>query len=269
MHVQYDAGTDTEFLWSMPNDIPNVAPEFLFAFPVYNDAGTYYAPHAHEYNELVLIQSGRFRSRVGAQEHIAVLNDILLYPSNTCHEEWAEDNKPVVTWACAFNWDGYKQGESISCHDTDGKVQQLVAELAAVHFRRKIRAPGDHEEKCRLFLTQVLTEIDRLRSEGPHAVVEKARAYIRSNLDKSLTVDDVAATVGLSRCHFSRMYRATTGHTPWNDIQRLRMEEAQRLITSTTLPLHAIAPKVGIANEYHLSRLLKTVLGTSVRKLRQ
>jgi len=38
---------------------------------------------------------------------------------------------------------------------------------------------------------------------------------------------------------------------------------------ATTLSLHEIAPKVGIADEFRLSRLLRTYLNVSARELRR
>jgi transcriptional regulator GlxA family with amidase domain len=48
----------------------------------------------------------------------------------------------------------------------------------------------------------------------------------------------------------------------------IRLEAARELLLKTNLPLKAIAPKVGFASEFHLSRLLRTRLGIGARQIR-
>jgi len=74
--------------------------------------------------------------------------------------------------------------------------------------------------------------------------------------------------VGLTKNHFIRQYRILAGRTPMEDVRFLRVEKASELIVATPLPLHEIAPLVGIPNVYHLSKLLKSLLGVGVRELR-
>jgi len=52
------------------------------------------------------------------------------------------------------------------------------------------------------------------------------------------------------------------------DARVLRAEMAHHLILTTSLPLDEIAAQVGVDTEFHLSRMLKSVLGASVRELR-
>jgi len=49
----------------------------------------------------------------------------------------------------------------------------------------------------------------------------------------------------------------------------MRVAQAHHLLMNTALPLHEIGPLVGIRDEFHLSRLLKTVYGVGPRELRQ
>ena len=69
------------------------------------------------------------------------------------------------------------------------------------------------------------------------------------------------AVSGLSKYHFVRQYHSITGHTPMEDARFLRVAQAHHLLMNTALPLHEIGPLVGIRDEFHLSRLLKTVYG--------
>lgn len=243
---------------------------FLHAYPVHTDANEHYSLHAHTHHELVLVQSGRFRSQVSGIEYIVVPGDILLYTARTPHEEWAEDGAPVVTWACGFVSDGVGPDEPVYRRDIHGKIQDLLAQLAPLHFLDKMRGTWErHNNNCLPILQAVLVELRQLPSNRCNDMVDEVRAFIRSHMAQPLMVANLADHVGLSRGRFTEVYREFTGRTPREDIQALRVEEARRLILTTRLPLFDIAPKVGISNEYHLSRLIKEYLGVGARELRQ
>ena len=119
------------------------------------------------------------------------------------------------------------------------------------------------------FLKRLVDELVETNQHAGQATVDKARKYIYEHIDEPLAIKELAGHVGLSRAQFFRTYQAVTGRTPWSDVQFIRMQEAKRLIATTSLPLHQIAPRVGISTEYHLSRLLKTLLGVGVKDLRR
>lgn len=243
--------------------------QFHEAYLVHNEANSHYRPHSHCFHEIVLMQNGRLRARVGNEEHVAVSGDILLYTARTAHEEWVESKDTVMTWTCRFSGNVFHPNEPVFRHDRNGRVQTLLAELSSLYtFRLYNRRETAREQECLDTLQALVDELNLLKSPGTAEVIERARAYIRSNLAQPFTVQELAEHTGFSRCHFSHLYRTITGRSPRDDIQCIRIEEARRLIETTRLPLREIAPRVGIANEYHLSRLLKSILGIGVRELR-
>jgi len=246
-----------------------VNPMACYAYPVFTEPNIHYRLHAHRNHELVLVQHGRFRSQVCGEEYVAVAGDILLYTAHTPHEDWAEGDNTVMTWACGFEWNGFGPDEPVYRRDTDGNVQHLAEQLTGWYLRGlNVEPELQHPEGSRL-LRALLVELERLAPFKKNALVDKVRAFISSKISEPLTLDDLAAVACMSKYHFIRQYKALTGRTPMDDVKSLRVEEARRLIVTTNLPLHKIAPQVGITNEYHLSRLLKDHLGVGVRELRQ
>lgn len=240
--------------------------ELFEASPNYIGANTHFGTHAHSHHELVTIQQGRYRSRVSGKEHIAVYGDVLLYTAGKVHEEWAEDGAPVLTWACKFYGSGVKRDEPVFRHDTHGRVQERVSKLFDLWYTNEVN--GGMSGYYLPVLEELLEEFHKLPSLDSNPMVDQIRAFVRSRLADEFTVKGLADVVGLSRTHFARQYRALAGHSPMKDVQFLRIEEAVHLISTGTMPLHEIAPMVGIANEYHLSRLIKECLGIGVRELR-
>ena len=90
--------------------------------------------------------------------------------------------------------------------------------------------------------------------------VKKAMTYIRSNLAKPLTLDEIAEVVGISKYHFSREFKALTGETVIDSINILRCKEAKRLIESG-MTVSAAAMSCGFENLSYFSRTFKKHFG--------
>jgi len=60
--------------------------------------------------------------------------------------------------------------------------------------------------------------------------VKKAITYIRSNLQRRITLDELSEYTGLSRSHLSRQFKAFTGSTIIEYVNLTRCTEAKRLI---------------------------------------
>ncbi|MGD1067595.1 MAG: helix-turn-helix transcriptional regulator [Vulcanimicrobiaceae bacterium] len=87
------------------------------------------------------------------------------------------------------------------------------------------------------------------------------RAAITDGGDRRLSVNALSAAAGLSRSHFSRLFRASFGYPPRAYIVRLRIRRAMALMTQTDRALSAIALDAGFADQAHLSRTFRRVVG--------
>lgn len=94
-----------------------------------------------------------------------------------------------------------------------------------------------------------------------HAGLAAVIAAVRADPGQRWTVDRLAAIAGLSRSRFQRSCPATLGLTPTKLVQRLRIEHAVRLATTTTLPFGDIAAECGFYDQASFTRQFRAVLG--------
>lgn len=60
--------------------------------------------------------------------------------------------------------------------------------------------------------------------------LNKVFDYIDENIDAQLNLDDLAKVSHFSKFHFSRIFSALVGETPFKFIQRIRLERANYLL---------------------------------------
>jgi len=80
-----------------------------------------------------------------------------------------------------------------------------------------------------------------------HAI-KRAIATMHENLGEPLTIDDMARAAMYSKFHFSRAFQRVTGVSPGRFLSAIRLQEAKRLLVSTSLTVTEISHRVGYAS---------------------
>lgn len=97
----------------------------------------------------------------------------------------------------------------------------------------------------------------RLTGWQKRRVLEHMDAHLASPLRNK----ELAAQVDYSEFHFNVAFRNSLGASPHEFLIRRRIERAQQLMLSTGMALCDIASECGLADQAHLSRLFRKVVG--------
>ncbi len=92
--------------------------------------------------------------------------------------------------------------------------------------------------------------------------------YIGDNLEKDLTLAEIAGAAHMSPYHFSRLFKQSVGLTPHRYVIECRVQRAKELLGGSTLPIAEIALLCGFANQSHLNKHFKRVFGVNPKALR-
>ena len=108
----------------------------------------------------------------------------------------------------------------------------------------------------------------RAAEAAPPVAVLRAVELMRRRLAAPLTLEELAEVAGLSPFHFARQFKTATGHPPHDYLVRLRVDRAQELIRhhGREWTMAAIAQETGFADQSHMARHFKRVLGVSPRE---
>lgn len=88
-----------------------------------------------------------------------------------------------------------------------------------------------------------------------------AKEMLASHLSGDISITDIAKNCGISPGHFTRAFRATTGHSPHQWLIRQRLEKACALLRDTQLSLAAIAFECGFSEQSHFTRVFSRAFG--------
>ena len=91
--------------------------------------------------------------------------------------------------------------------------------------------------------------------------IEKGRRYIEENLEKPLTLGEVSKEAGMSRFHFSRAFKAKTGISFKEHLNRKRIEAAKNLMKNEGMNVTEACFSVGFNNHSYFCRVFRRLEG--------
>ena len=96
-----------------------------------------------------------------------------------------------------------------------------------------------------------------------------AMRLIEELLDHDCSVERLAEAVGLSRAHFSRAFKKSTGKAPARFIMRRRVVKARELLSDITLSLAEIAHLTGFSSQAHFTAAFKNDMQVTPGRYRE
>ena len=110
---------------------------------------------------------------------------------------------------------------------------------------------------------QIATYSDGL----PRYKLNQVLDYIAAHLDQNLELEALAQQVEMSQFYFSRLFKQSLGVTPHQYVIQQRVERAKQLIQKGDLSLVEVALECGFANQGHLNRHFKRILGATPKEI--
>lgn len=99
--------------------------------------------------------------------------------------------------------------------------------------------------------------------------LQRVFSHISDNLDKELSVADLATVVGMSQYYFSKLFKTSTGTTPHQYVLRQRIDRARDYLREPTPVLADIATKVGFQTQSHFGAVFHRLVGLTPRQYRK
>lgn len=132
---------------------------------------------------------------------------------------------------------------------------QLYGESLATALAIRVRHRYYRTSQADLEITQRL----------PFSKMQQVVDYIQDHLADDLTLGELARSVSMSVSHFRAQFKQSLGITPHQFLIQCRIERAKQLLTAGNLPINDVALSVGFADQSHLTRHMRRLLGITPR----
>lgn len=266
-------------------------------FSIDSVIGVYYVPiktvgppaEAYDFYQLIYIDGGEYAFSLGEESYSLQNGQLILCPPDCCREKGVPDRAQVgiISFRCA----------SPAIRDLVGRVfsptekqRVLLSELLS-DGRRIFRtlesrgdlfgqglAPGISSVELSLFknkLELLLISLCYREEEKGEVLLPKNRAnyreylyerlcsYLGEHLSSTLTVEEIADYMGLSKSSLKRLCYEKTGGGVMQLFLSMKTEEAKRLLRDTDLNVGEIAERLSFSGVHYFSRFFKKQTGLS------
>lgn len=98
--------------------------------------------------------------------------------------------------------------------------------------------------------------------------LQRVREMLEQRYAEDLSLDELAQAAAMSRFHFVRRFKASTGLSPYQYLLKQRIEVAQRLLRAADEPIAQVAQAVGFADQSAFGAHFRRLVGTTPRQWR-
>ena len=249
----------------------------------YPKAHNHYRERCEPIDQYVFIYciDGCGRYEVAGKHYEIGANQYFILPAGMPHRYEADHDKPWTIY-----WIHFK-GELAKYYAQDAIAPQTINPGLHSRISNRINLfeelfnslnAGYSIENLRYAMTLFhhylgsLRYIQQYREVGKSAdssnAVEAAIHFMKENMERHLTLAEIAAYIGYSESHFSMQFKQKTGHSPLAYYNLLKIQEACNLLDNTPMKLNQICYKLGIDDPYYFSRLFTKIMGMSPRNYR-
>ncbi len=159
-----------------------------------------------------------------------------------------------AVWTSAGITAGIDLALALIADDLGETLARRVAQEMVVYYRR----PGGQSQ------FSVLAELG-----GDTTAFSPLFEWMRANLSRRLTVEDLAAHMAMSPRNFSRAFAREVGISPARAVERLRLEAARERVESSCDPIERIATTTGFRDSERMRRAFVRAFGQPPQAMRR
>ncbi len=265
-----------------------IVSEFLVKDPVtrqiyITDIGYYpramfhYAERSHGISQNIIIyciegygwiEINKKRIGISPSQFIAI-------PANTPHRYGADEKNPWSIYWAHFKGDNAAFIADLIVKNSDNYKPQLTFSEDRIGLFDDIYENlenGYGDDTLRYvnmifyhFLSSMIYEdkFNRKKKTVTADVVDTVIKLMQDNIQKTITLKQMADSSNLSVTHFSSLFRKKTGHSPIEYFNHLKIQKACQYLSFTNMTVKELAFCVGVDDQYYFSRMFTRLMGTS------
>jgi AraC-like DNA-binding protein len=102
-----------------------------------------------------------------------------------------------------------------------------------------------------------------------NTIINLATHYMNENVEKNLSLADLANYFGFSPAYFCRIFHKDIGYAPMTYFTQLKILRACYYLQTTPFRINQIAGKLGFEDPYYFSRIFTRIMGMSPQSFRK
>jgi AraC family transcriptional regulator len=124
-------------------------------------------------------------------------------------------------------------------------------------------SPHDINRPALRLVPDAAEDRQRFRGGLPGGALRRVRGYIDSHIGERISLNELARQAGVSRFHFARQFRLSTGESPMEHLRRVRIERSKSILQTRDATIAEVAARLGFSDQSHFTRIFGRLVGVS------
>ncbi len=252
-----------------------ILPDYYTTFPM----------HWHNEMEIVYMEEGEIDECIDLENYHITKGDIVLINPCVLHSFKQHENSRAVFKTIMFDFNLLTSNNTDACSIKyftpflEGRyISPLIISSNTSHYTEIVECVKGlidiYNEKPVFFELKLRSELYHLFhilfqyyfEVEPHETVikdnttrniKKILDYISENYMKSITIDELADSINLSKHYFMRFFKKYMGMTCIEYINDYRLNVASNLLLTTSMQITEVSTSIGITNLSYFNRIFK------------
>lgn len=152
------------------------------------------------------------------------------------------------------------QLQSMSITDVTHEIDRMIS---------KARSKNDMLSKLNAFIIKILGELREKGNSLQSRQIDSAIKYINENYEKDISLNEISGVVYLNPAYFSTLFKKVTGQNFVDYLQKVRIDRAKNLLSTTHMPISDIAEQTGYKSAHYFSKVFLKAVGIKPTEYRR
>lgn len=230
---------------------------------------------------LIYCYKGKGSIKIKYSEHQLNAGDFIIIPMKTAHSYEADEKNPWTIYWVHFMGElslpllkllaTQNKNHTGNIYNSDVVINlfnQIINQLARGYSMANLV----NANLCFYHFLSLFIYNSRLDPPSPSPQkdpIDLAIDFLSKKIHTTLTLNEIAGEVNLSPSHFSARFKKTTGFSPIEYFNHLKIQKACQFLIFTKLRIREIGLELGWDDPYYFSRLFSKVMGMSPNEYRE
>lgn len=227
------------------------------------------------FHDLTFVLSGKACYTINGEKFIVEAGDLLYIPEGCTREAFTFEDAPMHCYPFNFHWAAPHNHVQLPFPRIMKKmitkeILDYIAEFKQVWMNKQPYYIFQARALFELILHRLLFHYHMQAVTSIDPRIKKATYYITEHYAEDITVRTLAAQANLNPVYFGKLFRETTGSTCKEYLNRIRINNAEMMLSSGDFNVSETAERCGFHDISYFSNLFKHMKGyspSSARKL--
>ena len=254
---------------------PLISPFYLTAIGYYPNAVGHECQRINGASEFIFLYCTDGEGKIEMNNEVYTLNNntFFIIPKNVPHRYYSSEKKPWSIYWLHLSGTNSRKIYERSLVEGEHQIHDIPFEQYRIRaFDQMFTAleqsfSSRDMEMMNFRLLYFISSFIYYKEINPTVystgTVNESILYMKNNLDKKLTIEELSKQCNTSTSHYIRIFKQKTGQSPIAYFNQLKIQQSCQYLYFTDKNIKQICLLLGFDDQYYFSRLFTKLIGSS------